>query len=736
MSGPLANASETNWLPASLGGGGYITGLVPHPRDPHVIYARCDVAGVFRSTDAGATWRTLNRGMTRCHHHSVQSLAIDPHAPHRLLRASGEAREGRLFGDIHLSEDGGESWTLVCDAADFYGNGPTRQCGEVLAFDPHAAGVVLAGAFSAGLFRSADGGHTWIHLGLRDERFTQIVFHPSTPGLVFAATQSDLEAYGSLETLRHARDYERRPVGALFASCDHGLTWQKIFEGEGFSEIVPHPRTAGLLCAASRTRGLLRSADGGATWEVVTHGLSGIGHLTLTASPQGGDTLFTAANVRPHMTDKPVVAIYRSDDFGQSWNLLSNAPTLRDYPAHLSLRHCGWAIAKVRCDIADPKRLFYSNWYGVFRSDDTGATWSGHNFSGMETTCIECAVSDPATDRFWVCATDHPPYSAPTGGGAFHAQPFLDGAFTLCTAYVAAQARPGFGLLGLGRHHYDPAPACAIAPVIDGAIVPNKDRRWERLYVQALAENPHRPGGFVALLDGTITEGAGLWFTEDYGDTWQPAPSAPWPSHANTLPLQAEWVEAEVLSVVIYQRKNICGTNQLLALDPHRPDAWYVGEPTSGLYATTDAGRTWQSITPPIANHPAALLICVRCHPRSRGVLFAGFLREGLWKSTDFGATWRRIDPHATELFNASALAVGGPDGNTLAVASEPLYWAPDRSRVLLSRDAGQRWADHTPADLGALRWKGLALDSTAQTLLGVTCGNGAFRLMLPDCAK
>ena len=728
MTTPL---KKTAWSPASLGGGGYITGLAPHPLDASVLYARCDVAGVFRSDDAGVSWRTLNRGMTLCHHHSVQSLAIDPHDPRRLLRASGEAREGRIFGDIHLSEDEGETWIPVCDAADFYGNGPTRQCGEVVAFDPHCTGIVLAGAFSAGMFRSTDGGRTWSHVGLVDERFTHVVFHPSTPGLVFAGTQSDLETHGSLKTLRDSRDRERRSKGALFVSRDYGVTWEMKSEGEGFSEIVPHSTSPEVLCAASRTRGILRSEDGGSTWQIIEQGLPGIGHLSLCASTHEKGALFTAANVRPHMTDKPLVAIYRSDDFGLSWSLLNPAPVLSDYPAHLSERHCGWAIAKVRCDITDSRRLFYSNWYGVFRSDDAGASWTGHGFQGMETTCIESAAYDSATDRFWICATDHPPYSAPSANGTFHAWPFPDQNFTLCTAMVASQTRPGFGLLGRGRHHYDPAPACAIAPMRDGRVLPHTGRQWDGLYVQALAEDPHQAGRFVALLEGAIADGAGLWFTWDYGETWRPAPSAPWPRGTTTLPALAEWVEAEVLSVVIYQRKNICGTNQLLAIDPHQCDRWYVGEPTSGLFATDDAGRTWRTITPPIKSHPAALLVAVRCHPGRPGELYVGFLREGLWKSRDHGASWQRIDPNSTGLFNASAIAIGGKDGDTLAVASEPLYWAPDTSRVVVSRDAGNSWADYTPSDLGALRWKGLALDAAASNLLGVTCGNGAFRLHL-----
>lgn len=82
------------WTPASLGGGGYITGLIQHPAISGIVYARCDVAGVFRSSDGGETWETLNGGLTKAYHHQVQSFAISPHHPEVLFRCSGEVRAG------------------------------------------------------------------------------------------------------------------------------------------------------------------------------------------------------------------------------------------------------------------------------------------------------------------------------------------------------------------------------------------------------------------------------------------------------------------------------------------------------------------------------------------------------------------------------------------------------------------------------------------------------------------
>lgn len=117
----------------------------------------------------------------------------------------------------------------------------------------------------------------------------------------------------------------------------------------------------------------------------------------------------------------------------------------------------------------------------------------------------------------------------------------------------------------------------------------------------------------------------------------------------------------------------------------------------------------------------------IKADPKRPGRLYAGFIHEGLWRSKDYGKSWRKIFPLDNSIFNATSVAVGGPSGNELYVASEPLYWSRSPSAVYASFDNGSSWVNIYDKSLGALRWKGIDVDNRTGILYGVTNGNSAF---------
>ena len=740
---------EFKWNQAHMGGGGYITGILQDPVDCKVIYTRCDVAGVFKSEDGGKSFRAVNNGMTECHHHSVRSFAMDANNQGVLFRCSGDARGTELFGSIHKSIDYGESWYEVSKNVDFYGNGPTRMCGEVICVDPFDSNFVASGGYSKGLWISNDGGESFQYSGLAGERLVNVVMHPRIKNRIYAASIGD-EAFFINETgkaynetslikaLEKYRDFKRNTKGRLYVSEDRGNSWSLLCEGYNFSEIAFDKDSSEVIYAAAFMDGILKSIDGGRSWTKKTVGLIGdISYKTIAIDPVNSNILYAAPDVRGHHSFAPYIAVYKSVDKGECWNLIKehSMEDLRDYPGYITVKHAGWAISKVRVDYANPNRLFMSNWYGMSVSEDGGQTWCGNNFKGTETTCIENVVAHPTMDgKLYFTVADHSP-EVSFDNGEHYTSMKRAGEYTSSTSLVASSFNSNVILYGAVKHR---AGESGILRSYDGGKSFEVAAAYEKgLFIQAIAEDKLVPGNFYAYIDGEIERGAGLYKSSDWGKTWT-ALKLDLPKHIKTLPHEKQWIEEDLLPVVVYQVKNVCGTNQLLVIDTHRENTIYVGEWTEGIFRSFDGGSSWTNIGEklPFKRHRASILNVLKADEAKSGVIYAGFIREGLWRSTDFGEAWTKVFPLTDVIFNASSLAIGGKTGKELCIVSEPLYWSNFPSSVYYSYDNGTTWQNISPKEKGALRWKGVAMEKSTGRIHGVTCGNGAFYCDLQECMK
>jgi len=102
---------------------------------PTTLYAGTNADGVFKSTDGGGSWTTINNGLTNAR---VQALAIDPANPTTLYAGTGG-------GGVFKSSDGGLSWTSI-------NSGLTNTDVSSLVIDPATPTTVYAGTFGGGVF--------------------------------------------------------------------------------------------------------------------------------------------------------------------------------------------------------------------------------------------------------------------------------------------------------------------------------------------------------------------------------------------------------------------------------------------------------------------------------------------------------------------------------------------------------------------------------------------------------
>jgi photosystem II stability/assembly factor-like uncharacterized protein len=725
--------AKAEWSNSRVGGGGYITGLIPDPNTPGRIWARCDVAGVFLSEDGGRSFRAMNRGMTASSNHSVESFALSPHDPKVLFRCSGEARAGKSFGFIHGSWDGGQTWRLLTEQADYIGNGEVRSLGEMIAVDPFDPKTVVAASFSRGVFASHDGGEHWECTGLAGEPLKSLAFHPRIPNRLYV---------GTLTTMAHAdylfpAGYHRPQVGRLYLSTDKGRTWRLLAEGPdlAFAELQFSTEGDDILYVAAGKLGLLKSVDGGHSFKAINQGLPPVEFPCVAVDPRQAHTLYTAASVGAD-APVPVVPLYVSHDAGETWSLIKDykPSDFTEYPYPPGdIRPIGWAISKLRIDPFDSKTLYMSNWFGVSVSHDGGQHWSGNHYEGIENICVENVVAHPTNPGcFYFSAADQAICRSTDDGRRFQHFAELNRPANYYCSTCAAPSRFTEGLVVFGVNNNGSKHSAFCRTDDDGANVSCSLELPDGLMIQGIREDSVTPGVFLASVDGELAKGAGLYRSIDTGKTWTRLPEGGLPSRIARVPEDREWVENELLSVVWYQAKNACGTNQMLAAIPGRADAFYWGEWTEGLFRTADAGKSWTDISAglPFKRNRTATLVCVTADPSHPHRVYAGFIGEGLWRSDDEGTHWVKAFPLDNRAFNASSIAIGGPGEDDIYVSCEPLGLSPCLAALLHSPDGGRTWTDLYDPGLGALRMKTIAVNPKTGTLEVGTCGNGTFRVV------
>lgn len=699
-----------SWNQAYTGGGGYITGIVQDPKNPQRIYARCDVAGVFKSQDGGRSWGAANKGLEKWYNHSVRSFTVSPVNHEVLFRCSGDKRNDILFGSIHKSKDGGQSWYEVSEEVGYYGNGPTRMYGELIAVDPFDGNIILTAGLEKGIWLSKDEGESWHYRAAKDKNFSCVGINPYHKNQYYAATRN----------------------GQLFYSSDKGEHWEIInqIDEENITELAFDKDDASVVYAAtvkfvdvtaSVGGGIYKSVDGGQSFKGIKNGLpEGYQFNTITVDPSNSKILYTAADARPDH-DLASIPIYKSLDAGNTWKLINTHDwsNLTEYPSYIkSLPHAGWAISKVRVDINDPQKLFYSNWYGVAISHDQGLNWEANNFKGLETNCLE-NISIQG-DKVYYTVADHSPMVSQDLGETYFSLPQTS--FPSSTALVRSRFDSTFVIFG--TRHKQEAGIFQLAG--DSTLLL---KTWDKTsYVQALREDPYEAGVFYAYIDGALENNAGLYISKNWGKGWKKMPLK-LPDYIKTLPHFDEFIEDGLLNIVVGQRKNVVGADKLLCLDPSLKGTIYFGEWTEGIFRSKDGGETWKKIngTLPFHADTASVLTVIAADEARPSHIYAGFIREGLWRSKDYGESWQKVYPLDNSVFNVNDLHIGGVTGSSLYVAGENLYWAKSPITLMKSNDLGITWENLYDPSIGAIRIKAIDVDRKTGRIVLASSGNGAF---------
>jgi photosystem II stability/assembly factor-like uncharacterized protein len=269
------------------------------PVNPTVLYAG-SFRGIFKSTDAGANWTLLTTGPhdTSMIHH----LSINPYNPLEIYACTGSDFGG---GRVLKSTDGGTSWSLVLKSSG----------SQVLALDPTNPSVLYVGVSEVGFLKSRDGGGSWTMVGVQ-------------PGVTaWRIEVSDLKIDPKNSTILYAGTID----GVVLQSVDAGANWINVlttgdngpvddlrdFRIYSVNAIAVAPTQPTTLYVGTEGRGVLKSRDGGATWEEMNRGLDR-SVQAVVINPTAPSVLYAAS----------YHDVFTSTDGGKHWQSLQfHSPT-------------------------------------------------------------------------------------------------------------------------------------------------------------------------------------------------------------------------------------------------------------------------------------------------------------------------------------------------------------------------------------------------------------------------
>jgi photosystem II stability/assembly factor-like uncharacterized protein len=316
-----AERSKGEWIsrgPTNIGG--RVTGIALHPTNSNIIYAGAADGGVFKSTDGGLTWDVLTDQFITL---SVGDVAIDPNNPNTVYVGLGEAN---LAGDnydgdgVYRTTDAGASWTNI-------GLAQTKRIGRVAVHPANSDIIFVAGAgaqFSAdsarGVYRTTDGGATWEKVLYISDSTSAIDLriNPVHPDTIFAAMWERM------------RWPTRRKAGGqtsgLYRSTDIGMTWTELTSGLPSGANVG--RIGITICAAS-TNVLYATYTDSVGWLDAIYKTTDGGDSWYQTSGQPSSWLYSNfgwyfGQIRVHPSNPDIafvlgVPLYRTTNGGNSW---------------------------------------------------------------------------------------------------------------------------------------------------------------------------------------------------------------------------------------------------------------------------------------------------------------------------------------------------------------------------------------------------------------------------------
>src|SRR5687768_1895134 len=647
--------------------GGRVTAVTGVPSQPNTFYMGVASGGVWKTTDAGASWLPITD-----RHFEVASI-----------------------GAISVY-DGDPNIVYVGTGSD---------------------GLRSNVSTGRGVYKSTDAGSTWSFIGLRDVgQIGAVRIHPTDPDIVYVSATGNI--------------FKNNPERGVFRTRDGGRTWQRVLyvsDSTAASDVEPHlgtpttvfavmtrsERKPWTIISGAREGGVYKSIDGGDTWAKLGNGLPtglvGKGNIGVTAANPNRLYLLYEA--------KPGSGLYRSDDAGATWTLASGQASLITRPFYYTTLTADQTNADV----------VYGGAEGFFKSVDGGRTF--RQFPTPHGDNHDLWIN-PRDANVMIQANDGGANVSLNGGRTWsteYIQPtaeiyqvYLDNQFPY-RLYGAQQDNSTLIVpslpLGTGQgEEWRAGPGCETGPIMPHPTNPDTvyascKGQYSRMSMrtgqekqywvgaQSLYGNPGKDLIFrfqrVSPMEVSPHDPRMIYYgsqyvhrTRDEGVTWEkisPDLSANDPKYQDKPsgePITLDVTGEEYYSVLYAIEES-----------PLEAGVIWTGANDGPFHVTRDNGKTWTKITP-AGQPPGCRVQSIDPSPHRRGSAYysvlcyqLGDFQPYIWRTDDYGKTWTRLTDGTNGIPNNHPTRVAREDPDR-----EGLVYAGTEFGMFVSFDNGKKW--------------------------------------------
>jgi hypothetical protein len=409
------------WDSVAIGGGGYVSAIIPSKTESGIIYARTDVGGAYRWDNAASKWIPLLDWTSDAEtsYQGVEAIAVDPKNAAKMYMLAGITYFNNGKTVVLRSSDYGKTFSVTDVSSQFKanGNGMGRGNGERLVVDPGNSNILYAGTRWNGVFKSTDAGASWARLNALGVTTT-----PNDNGVSFVLPDPSSVVNGVAQRLfvgvsRYGSVgpnlYRSNDAGATFAAVSgspSGLMPQRAaFDNAGVLYLTyangagPHSNNA-----VDSNTPATEPMSQGQIWKYAVTG----GNWT-NVTPSGVSVSFSGINVDPTNSQRLIAStinlfaaqgnswgdrFYISTNGGSSWTDVvargfaknaSGVPWVQNASIH-------WASSIV-FDPFNPQAVWVTSGNGIFRTaniDAVPTTWT-FTVKGLEETVPQNVISIP-----------------------------------------------------------------------------------------------------------------------------------------------------------------------------------------------------------------------------------------------------------------------------------------------------------------------------------------------------